>query len=246
MIIDAHCSIGKGMDSALAADDLLRLMDANGVDKALVGPVDRFLAVYNREGNDYLLAEAATSRGRLYALATANPWYGEKGVEELRRALDAGAVGVEFHPALQGFRITDAVACPILEVAAEYDRPVYFHTGAPVCAMPFQLTELAMRFPHVMLVMGRMAFSDFWNDVAAAAAAVENVYLETSFHWPAFVADVKAAVGARRIMYGSGAPANAMDLEIEKIRRAVSDEADLNMILGGTAASVFRGVADGS
>ena len=36
--------------------DLLDLMDKNQVERAVIVPVDQYVAVYNREGNDFVLA----------------------------------------------------------------------------------------------------------------------------------------------------------------------------------------------
>jgi len=219
----------------------LRQMDANSVDRAVIVPVDRYIAVYNRQGNDLVLGEARKHPDRLWPMVTANPWYGGEAEAEVTRGFEAGAVGLKLHPGLQGFRITDEIVYPLIEVARRHRRTVYFHTGTPVSSMPFQLTELAMRFPDVLFIMGHMGFSDFWNDVADAARAAENIYLETSSHWPSFVTDMVRAVGSRRILYGSDSPMNLMDLEIEKIVRHVDDANDRENILHRTAESLFGG-----
>lgn len=243
MIIDAHCHLGEGFRYRVATEALLRQMDANGVARAVVCPVDQYIAVHNRQGNDFVLAEALEHPDRLWPMVTANPWYADAAVAEVVRGFEAGAVGLKLHPGLQGFKITDEIVYPLMEIAGRHGRPVYFHTGTPVTSMPLQLTELAMRFPGVKLIMGHMGFSDFWNDVADAARAADNIYLETSSHWPSFVADMVRAVGSRRILYGSDTPVNLMDLEIEKIVRHVADAGDRENILHRTAESLFGGAA---
>lgn len=243
MIIDAHCHLGQGCRHDVTADALLRQMDANGVTRAVIVPVDQYIAVYNREGNDFILGEARQHPDRFWPMVTANPWYGQAAVDEVVRGFKAGAVGLKLHPAIQGFKITDEIVFPLIEAAGKHHRPVYFHTGTPVSSMPLQLTELAMRFPGVKFVMGHMGFSDFWNDVADAARAAENIYLETSSHWPSFVVDMVRAVGSRRILYGSDTPMNLMDLEIEKIVRHVVSAEDRENILHQTAESLFGGGA---
>ena len=241
MIIDAQCTVGKGIDTDLSADDLIAAMDANGVTKAVIAPVDRYLAVYNREGNDDLLAAGRRHPGRLYPLATSNPWYGEKALEELKRAFEEGAVGLKLHPPLQGFKITDSIVNPLLKLAAELKKPVYFHTGTPIYCMPFQLTETALRFPEVAFIMGHMGYSDFWYDVTAAARGADNIFLETSPYWPPFISSVVKEIGAARVMFGSGIPLNPQELGLESIRRCPFGEEDKSRILGGTAQSVFFG-----
>lgn len=246
MLIDSHCHIGKGRRCALPAEDLIREMDANGVAMAIVVTLDEYIAVRNRQGNDYVLSEVANRPDRLFAMATVNPWYGQDAMKELRRAFDAGAIGLKLHPLLQGFKITDDIVYPLVELAGEYGKPVYFHTGTPICAMPFQLTELAMRFPDVTFVMGHMAFSDFWYEVTEATNAVDNIYLETSGHWPSFIVEKAAQVGSGRIMFGSDLPKHSIGLEIEKINRYIVAEEDRNNIFCHTAKRVFKELNNGN
>ena len=243
MIIDAHCHLGHGSRYQVSTQTLLDLMDANGVARAVVVPVDQYIAVYNREGNELILGEARKHPTRILLMVTANPWFGERAVAEARRGFEAGAIGLKLHPGLQGFKITDEVVFPLLELAQAQNRPVYFHTGTPVTSMPFQLTELALRFPEAKLIMGHMGFSDFWNDVADAAKAADNIYLETSGHWPSFVTDLVRTVGSHRILFGSDVPMNLMDLEIEKITRHVTGANDRENILHRTAQTLFEKAA---
>ncbi len=239
MIIDAQCNLGEGRRFQVSTGDLLNLMDANQVERAVIAPVDQYTAVYNREGNDFILDQAHQYPNRFLPLVTANPWFGQQALAELRRGFEAGAVGLKLHPGLQGFQITDEIVGPLIEVAQAYHRPVYFHTGTPVTSMPLQLTELAQRFPEVNFIMGHMGFSDFWNDVADAAKGARNVYLETSSHWPSFVVDMVRVIGSQRILYGSDHPMNLMGLEIEKIVRHIADKEDQENILHRTAETLF-------
>ena len=240
MILDAQCHLGQGCRFKVSADALLRLLDQNQVDRAIITPVDQYTAVLNREGNDLILGAARERPDRFLPMITSNPWYGPQAVEEVRRGFAAGAVGLKLHPGLQGFQIADEIALPLVAVAQEWNRPIYFHTGTPVTGMPLQLTELAQQFPDVNFIMGHMGFSDFWNDVADAAKAAPNIYLETSGHWPSFIVEMVKLFGARRVLYGSDTPMNLMAIEIEKITRHLSDPEELALVLHGTAESLFQ------
>ena len=88
VVVDCHCHVGVGHDYQQTVDQQIREMDTFGIDRAVICPVDRFIAVDNREGNDFVLEVAQMHPNRFYAFATANPWYGAKAVTELRRALD--------------------------------------------------------------------------------------------------------------------------------------------------------------
>jgi len=240
-IIDAHCHVGSGVTCSQTADELLRQMDRHRVDSAVIVPADRFIAVLNREGNEQILGVAGKYPKRFIPFVSVNPWYGEQAVTELSRCFDLGASGVKLHPPIQGFQITDAIVFPVVEYAVEHGKPIYFHTGTAVCSSPFQLTELAMRYPAGTFIMGHAAYADYWNDVAASVRAVPNVYIETSQHLPVFIRDLVKQVGADRIVYGSDSPKADIAIEIEKITRYITDPADLECIFHKNLSKILGG-----
>lgn len=250
MIIDAHCNLGEGFSLSQSAEDLLLEMDKNNVEKAVIVPMDKFIAVYNQEGNDYILKVSKKYPKRFIPMATVNPWFGHKALKELERAFNKGARGLKLHPFLQGFKISDDIAFPLVEMAIKYRRPVYFHTGTPISGMPYQLTELAMRYPEGNFIMGHMGFSDFWNDVILATNAVKNIYLETSNHIPIFISSVigntsytgpmMGKVEANRILYGSDSPKNSMSIEIEGMNSVIESANDRRYIFETVAKKLFE------
>jgi len=239
IIADSHCHVGQGITYSLTPDELLRRMDANAVSAAVIVPVDRFIAVHNRDGNDAVLSAARGSGGRLIPFATVNPWYGEQGLHELKRATEAGAAGLKLHPVLQGFSPIDEVAFPVIELAIDLGLPVYFHTGTPVHSTPFQMLELATRYPEGRFIVGHAAYSDYWNDLSAAVKAAVNLYVDTSLHLASFARVLVEQLGADRIIYGSDAPRTSMEVEIEKITRYVRDDESRSLIFGGNLARLL-------
>jgi len=240
MIIDAHCHLGEGFSASRSADELLKEMDENNVAKAVIVPMDRSIAVYNHEGNDFLLKVSRKYPERFIPMTTVNPWFGDKAIEELQWSFKEGARGLKFHPFLQGFRIGDEVTFPLIELAIRYQKPIYFHTGTPISGMPYQLTEVAMRYPEGNFIMGHMATTDFWNDVALATNAVQNIYLETSVNNPSSIKAMVEKVGADRMLYGSDSPENSISVEIEKINKVVDSEEERRYIFEITAKKLFE------
>ncbi len=238
-IVDARCTIGDGRHATLSADALVHQLDELGVEAAVVGPPDRCLAVYNREGNELIRAACARHPGRLIGFATANPWYGDAAIEELRRAVDDGLVGLILHPPRQGFLLVDDVADPVLEAAEEAGLPVYVGTGTPAYALPLQLTEVARRHPGVRFVMGHMGHSDFWIDAIPAAEAAPNIYAELSYKQPHVILAAVAALGPGRAVYGSDAPFNEMRLELAKFRQAGLGEREQVLVAATTLLSLL-------
>jgi hypothetical protein len=240
-IVDAHCSIGEGRYVKLTPEMLLEQMDAAGVDRAVVCPAHEHITVYNREGNDYILDAVRRYPDRLIGFATVNPWYGQGAVDELRRALGEGLRGLALNSALQGYFIHDKLVHPIIEVAAEFRLPVYFHTATPIYALPFQLAELALVFPQVSFIMGHLAAADFWTDAVPAARQCDNIYMETSIR--SGIATIRQAVqelGAKRILFGSDAPESDVGIELDKIRLVRLSTEDEQLVLGANMLRLLR------
>ena len=239
-IIDAHCHIGEGRYKRLTASELIALMDENGIEKAVVCPVEEQIILFNREGNDYVLQAVKEHPDRLIGFATVNPWYGDRAVEELRRAIGEGLRGLKLNSALQAFFINDELVYPVIEAAQDLDIPVYFHTATPVFALPLQLADLAGEFPRVNFIMGHMAATDFWIDVVPAAEMHSNIYLETSLRSPGVLRIAAEQVGVHRLMYGSDVPASCMKMELAKIDRLALSPADKERVLSGTVLELLR------
>jgi len=240
-IIDAHVHLGEGRYRQLDVAGLLRRMDDAQVAFAIACPVDEYVAVDNREGNEIVLRAVRAHPDRLAGMASANPWYGERAAEEVRRALSEGLTGLKLNSVLQGFRLNDRIVDPLLEVAEEFDVPVYAHTGTAGVAEPFQLVELARRFPKINFLMGHGGASDYYNDTVRALEFAPNFWLETSRNGPANFRYWQLSGGIDRLVFGSDAPEYIPALEIETLREVFVDEADRRAILGDSVRQVYKG-----
>ncbi|PZF84232.1 amidohydrolase family protein [Jiangella anatolica] len=243
MTTDAHVAAGEHPSlPTLDVDDLLRVLDDGGVGRAVVGPVGRWLAVDNEDGNRTLAGWCAAHPDRLAHWATVNPWYGSRACDELRRALAAGARGLKLAPSVQGFGLLSPLLEPVLDVAEEHGRPVYVVTGVPVASEPLQLTELALRRPGLTFVMGRSGRTDFSLDLLPALTGAPNLVAETAYNGASLIAALVTALGAGRVLFSSDAPFNDVALELERVDRAGLSGDDRAAVLGGAAATLL-GVA---
>jgi predicted TIM-barrel fold metal-dependent hydrolase len=118
-LYDAHCHVGEGVHYRLSPEQLLAQMDALGIERAVLVPADRFIAVDNRAGNDLLLEATGRWPDRFWGFATVNPWYGGRAVQELQRAIEAGLVGLKLDPVLQGYMLCDPLVHPVIEAAID-------------------------------------------------------------------------------------------------------------------------------
>lgn len=225
MTIDGYCTLGVDREYDLTESALLKALDGAGVDRAVIAPVDRRLAVSNREGNDFILKAAAGRPDRFIPACSANPWYGAAAVEELRRAVQKGARLLVLHPSVQGYLANDELVWPLLDAAGPEKLPVYVHTGPPGAATPWQVVDLADRYPAIDFIMGHCGATDFWNDVVDAGKAAPNVYLESSLARPFSLVGRLSVVGMRKGVMGSFAPINELTFEWEQMRRVLPPEA---------------------
>jgi predicted TIM-barrel fold metal-dependent hydrolase len=239
-VLDAHVTAGPTPYFDVEPGDLIAQMDQHGIDRAVLSPVDRWLAVDNREGNTTIAGWIRSWPNRFLGYATANPWYGERAVAELERALDDGLSAIKLHPARQGFVLLDQAVTPILEVAVQRGVPVYIVTGVAVAAMPLQLSEIARRYPQIPFIMGRSGWSDFQlMDLVPAVCQAPNIYVETVYNMPDTLDEIVKAIGADRIVFASDAPFANLKLEIEKLELMNVEPKAWAAILGGNLARLL-------
>ncbi len=230
--IDAYCVVGRDRETNLPPRSLLKLMDLARVDRTVIAPVDRHIAVNNREGNRFILGLVKANPSRFIASCTANPWFGKKAVAEFERAAGEGARLLNLHPFLHGCLADDELYWPLLEKAGLLQVPVYIHTGNPGNSTPWQLSGLAQRFPQVDFIMGHSGSTDFWNDVTPAAQSAPNLSIETSLARPFSVPGRVSALGKSKVIMGSYAPLQNLEFEWQQMRRELSEEAWPD-VLGG-------------
>lgn len=224
MTIDGYCTVGVDREYNLTASALLRAMDQAGVEKAVIAPPDRYLAVQNREGNKMVQETVAAHRDRFIGTCSANPWNATSAVEEVRRALDAGARMLVLHPLVQGYQASDDLIYPLVEEAGKQRAPIYLHTGPPGNSTPWQIVDLAEQYPSFDFIMGHCGASDFWNDVINAGGQCNNLYLESSLARPFHFARYMENLGKGKGIMGSWAPINSLKFEWEQMRKFIPAE----------------------
>ncbi len=214
-ILDGYTTLGAG----LTAETLLRDMDHAGVERAVIAPEDRELAVFNAEGNERILAEAARAGGRFIPACCATPWRGAEALAIVERAAEGGARLLVFAPAVQGFMMTDPVVEPLLARAGELNLPVYVHTGPHSMGAPSQTVLAAQRHPGARFILGHCGSTDHAWDMGAIARCHlgGNLHLETSLARPWAVPRYLELAGEDRLIFGSGAPTNDLRFELDQL-----------------------------
>ncbi len=240
-MIDSHVHLGNGIKMQLDEDTLIKNMDHAGIDLAIACPMDRYLAVYNREGNEFIAGAVRSHPDRLMGMASVNPWFGKAACEELERALSDGLSGLKLHPVLQGFRLSDPIVYPLLEIANKADVPVYVHTGTAGIAEPFQALGLALDFPCINFIMGHAGASDYYNDTVRALEFAQNLYIESSRNGPANFCHWQINGAVDRVIFGSNAPEYHQDIEILNILDVFTDTAEREKIFEKNIRRAYKG-----
>lgn len=234
-VIDAHAMLGRETYLVLDAGELLRRMDTAGVATAIARPMGPGLVVDHRAGNDLVLKAGPRIRG----LATANPWWGERALDELARARDLGAVGLFLDPARQGFFPTEEVAFPLFERASNYRWPVMVRTGLYTFADILALVEVARKFPETPFIAGFGGYADMWFELPESFGKVENLYLDASMMWGDAIREIVKTHGASRVLFGSAEPRNRYAVNLRTLERLELDESARRAILHENAARIF-------
>ncbi|WP_448628566.1 TIGR03086 family metal-binding protein [Geodermatophilus sp. URMC 64] len=131
---------------------------------------------------------------------------GGPGVDDVRRRLADGAVGLKLHPSYDDYPADSPGLDPFLRVAAEAGVPVTVHT-APGPSDPDLVRRLAERHPDVPFVLYHtfLGLPEGRRRAARHAQQLPNLHLETSWCGSAEVERLIGEVGPDRVLFGSDA-----------------------------------------
>ena len=277
MIVDAHCHILSpsfaarrdelavrdatfaeilASPSARIADAyrLLKAMDRDGVDHAVVmgmGWSDFDVAV---EANDYLIEAVCANPDRLTGFASVNPAWGDVAVAEAQRCADAGLRGIgELHPDTQGMDITDrSVMTPLMDLAHERSLPVLVHCSEPAghkypgkgSTTPDKLWRFIENFPDNVIICAHWGGGlPFYSLMPEVGASLSNVYFDSAaspfLYRPDIYPTVASLVGAERILFATDFPLMPPSRPLAEVSELPLAEDECRMILGENAARLL-------
>ena len=249
---------GRPVQAFPTVDELLRTLDAAGVDRAwLLGwywEQAATCALHNR----FIAACVRAHPDRFSGFASVQPRAGEAVVAaELRRARDEGLVGVgELSPHSQGCPPDEPGLAAVLAQAGQWGWPVNLHVTDPD-SRPYpgrvetpmaDLLGWARAHPGTRFILAH--WGGLWPLRDAAARALPNVWYDTAASPLLYDASVwrrfTAAVPSSRVLFGSDHPLVlypriAAGAEIGGLvaeARAAGQGAD---VLGGNAVGLLAG-----
>jgi predicted TIM-barrel fold metal-dependent hydrolase len=243
-LFDAHTHIGRNDPDGYSAEpeEILAAMDAAGQRRALLFAMQEPGGDY-RAANDEVLAACSSSGGRLYALARVSPRV-NGAIDEARRAMDAGAVGVKLHPRSDAFGLPDPVVDDIAGLVGERNGILLFHAGRGIPNLGEAALELAATHRGVRIVLAHAGISDL-GAIANAVGNAHNVFFDTAWWQVSDLIALFCEIAPGQILhasdmpYGTGMFAAWADL---RLAGAVGlGEDAVRSIMGGQLARLVAG-----
>jgi hypothetical protein len=221
------------------AGELVGLMDSCGIDRAAALSL-RGLFLHWRAGNAETLAAAGEFSDRLVPAATISPFTGGDGAE-LRRLVDGGMRGVRLYPKLHSYRLDDPWVDEICATAGALGVPVMFATRP---MMNWRFSPLAIeslgpvvgRHPKTNFVVSGPNYLIEFQALVRLMEGAANVHYEFScMQGFDAIRKLTAAVGAERVLFGTGAVLNYPACNVAKLDHAKVSEADREAMGSGNA-----------
>ncbi|MDH7571289.1 MAG: amidohydrolase family protein [Armatimonadota bacterium] len=233
MLIDVNCYIGHWAFRPFpwyTAADLLRAMDAHGIDQAFVSSASAILYRDSQAGNEELYAAVRAHTDRLIPFAVINPTYSDWRHDLAVCHEEFGARGVRLYPKYHRYTLTDSNGDALIRAATErgmvisipgrvedYRQRSWLLDVADVSAA--EMAEVAKRHPRArFLPVNGIGFT---NTAFGAAGALECDYAIEISRLSAFVSEeiqtLISRVGPERLAFGSGMPFTVPEVPLLKL-----------------------------
>ncbi|MBI5831893.1 MAG: amidohydrolase family protein [Armatimonadetes bacterium] len=239
-VIDIHAYLGAPPESVRQGNlqEIQRVLTASKINAALLAS-GRAATGDFRRGNEQV-QQALEGRVNVFGLATVNPSYPNESAEELRRRLSGTLFrGVKVARASAGPRLFSEGLRAILNAARRYGRPVLVETQSEADVRDTVL--LAKEFHALKFVLLGMG-GEHWESAIGACEQQLNTILEIGSLDADCdkVADAVAAVGPRRVMFGSHFPTLHPMYVLGMMRDAAIEDRDRERILFRNAVETFE------
>lgn len=234
------------------AAELLRSMDAAGVERSIVASFPWSDELLCEQHNAYY---RGLKSDRLALLCTVQPKAGQQAVDELRRCLDAGFVGLgEMNPDAQSVDLADDETwAPLVACLVEVQRTLLLHCSEPVGHTypgkgkntPDKVYEFALKHPDLKIVAAHWGGGlPFYYLMPELGPSLPRVYFDsaaTDFLYDKRVfATAMGAVGMDRAIFGSDFPLVSQERALAHARSAGLSDTEQEALLGANATAVYR------
>ena len=235
MIIDVNAYLGHWPFRQLrhnTASGLLRLMDENGIDKALVSSINAIFYKNCHAGNEELAVETKAHRDRLIPFATLNPQY-PGWEDDLKQCYeDFGMMGLRLFPHYHDYKLTSEDGLHIVHSAADRGMAL---------SVPIRMTDRRQR--HWLDNVSNLSISDIASAMSKCPEARFIILNGQGFQNSELVTDKKlknrdflieisrlsvalredvpkliSSIGSSKLAFGTGIPLKYPEPALLKVR----------------------------
>lgn len=256
MIIDSNAYLGHFAFRRLrhnTPDGLLKLMDAKGIDKAMVSSAAAVTYRNTQAANEELAESIAPHRDRLIGMAVINPFYAGW-QDDLQVCHEQfGMRGLRLYPKWHNYQLSDKCCGDLIDAATERKMLI---------SIPFRVEDYRQRswlvdvpdltaaevLPLVkakpnarFLLLQGTGFTgsplgqtksglpaNYWIEISRLAAVMGND-----------IGRLASALGPDRLLFGTGMPFNAPDPALVKMEVCGLSDADKQRIFSQNAAALI-------
>lgn len=176
--------IYRNFDAYMTPENMLRIMDDEGVDSAVILAENAPL-VTGVVDNEFVV-EFCSGSGRLIPFACVNPVTDSNSSKTLEMLVEnSGMKGLKLLPSYQHFYPNDAKVYELYEKAQELGIPVNFHTGSSIFkntklkyANPLHLDDVAVDFPDLKIIQAHGGRGFWYNTAFSLSRLHKNVYID--------------------------------------------------------------------
>ena len=255
MIIDANAWLGHWPFRQLRHNDtsgLLRLMDANDIDVAVVANTHGILYKNAQKANEELAEWVAPHRDRLVPFATVNPNYpGWR--RNLRLCHDElGMKGLRLYPMYHDYRPTDAAAVELVQEATALAMPLQFPMRVVDVRQrhwmdternltPEELHAAVEAFPDTTFIfinaLGLQAATFAGANQSGRRVVTDVSRMSAVLHDN--LGGLVRAAGAGSVVFGTGIPFNYARPAFLKLEALDASEEEKALIRGGNMRAIL-------
>jgi predicted TIM-barrel fold metal-dependent hydrolase len=236
-------------------EELIRNMDAQGVDKSVVFGFPWHNEEHFKRNNDYVKESVERYHNRLIGFCALYPLARGAG-RELERCLKSGFSGVgelAFYAATVAEGTINALT-PIAEIALAFDVPILIHTNEPVGhyypgKAPVTLKtifDLVQSFSGNKIILAHWGGGIFFYYLMnkGIKSALQNTWFDTAASPYLYDKEIYSIssqiVGPRKILFGSDYPLLTPSRYFQEMKEAGLPEEDIKKICGDNAASLLK------
>ena len=188
--IDSHAHVYFSDDSPSTQIDFA---DRLGIEKLMISrpmvPGSVGLPQEFRKCNDLILRDVKLHPDRFIGMLTLNPTYRKESLEEIKRCIDQGMVGMKLY---NHVKINDPLFYPIIEKFIDLKMIILMHTpigNARIklnahepknISLPEDFVDIAKRYPEAMFQFAHIGGGIDWEYACKALKYSPNVYVDVS------------------------------------------------------------------